>query len=429
MSDQEKMTIEERYKYLRMMKKRYQKADKQEKGRLLIEMEAITGQHRKSLIRAMNSRLERQPRRTQRRNSYGPEVDDALGVLAETMNYICAERLTPKLASMARHLVVHKELAVSPQLLMDLECISVPTVRRHLQRLAQDQPRLSRPRPTETNTLRRDIPMKRLSWQESQPGHVEVDLVHHCGQTASGEYLHTLQMIDVATGWSERVAVLGRSYRVMEAGFQHCLARLPFPLREIHPDNGAEFFNRQLLRFFDCIQPPIQLSRSRPYHKNDNRFVEQKNATLVREFLGYDRFDTAQHTNLLNHIYDLMWLYYNFFQPVMRLEEKTSTRDDSGGLHVTRKFDTSQTPFERLCASQTASELDLRPLHALYQRTNPRQLRRDIYALLDQFFTLPTATPGVSENVFDTFPIPLTFPKGEQDSLVTLSNDRTIHSR
>jgi hypothetical protein len=428
MSDQEKMTIKERYKYLRMMQRRYQKAAKKEKGQLLNEMEVMTGQHRKALIRAMNSRLERQRRRSQRGNSYGPEVDDALGVIAEAMDYICAERLTPNLVSIACQLAAHNELTISPELLTDLEHISVPTVRRHLQRRAQDQPRLARSRPTNTNTVRRDIPMKRLSWQESEPGYLEVDLVHHCGLTTSGEYVHTLQMVDVATGWSEQVAILGRSSRVMEAAFQHCLARLPFPVREIHPDNGAEFFNHQLLRFFGRIEPPIQLSRSRPYHKNDNRFVEQKNASLVRAFLGYDRFDTAQHTNLLNHIYDLKWRYHNLFQPVMRLAHKTSTRTDQGILHITRKFDTPQTPFERLCASQTASQLDLRPWHTLRQQTNPRQLRRDIYALLDQFFNLPTATPGVSENVFDTFPIPLTFLKGEKDNLVTLSNDRTIHS-
>ena len=423
MSDDERMTLDERYKYLRMMKKRYEQANKQEKGRLLLEMEAMTGQHRKSLLRALNSRLERQPRRRQRGNSYGPEVDDALRVIAESMDYVCAERMTPGLVRMAHHLAAHNELDLTPQLLLDLEQISVPTVRRHLQRLQQDQPHLARRRPNETNPMRREVPMKRLPWQESQPGHFEVDLVHHCGPSTSGEYVHTLQMIDVATGWSERVAVLGRSFRVMEAGFQHCLERLPFPLRQIHPDNGAEFFNNQLLRFFGRIQPPVQLSRSRPYHKNDNRFVEQKNASLVRALLGYDRFDTIQHTNLLNHIYDLLWLYYNFFQPVMRLAEKTCTRTAQGTLHVKRQFDTAQTPFERLCASQTASELDLHPLYALRQRTNPRQLRNHFYVLLDRFFALPTAPPGVAQSVFQTFPIPFTILEGGQDTLVALSND------
>ena len=129
--------------------------------------------------------------------------------------------------------------------------------------------------------------MKRIPWDEAEPGHFEVDLVHHCGPSASGEYVHTLQMVDVATGWSERVAVLGRSFRVMRVGFQRCLERLPFPVLEIHPDNGSEFLNHHLVRFFRDTVQEVDLSRSRPYHKNDNRNVEQKNSTLVRAYLGY----------------------------------------------------------------------------------------------------------------------------------------------
>ena len=120
-------------------------------------------------------------------------------------------------------------------------------------------------------------------------------------------------MIDVATGWSERAAVLGRSYRVMADGFQRCLARLPFPVLEIHPDNGTEFFNQHLVRFFRETVQGLQLSRSRPYHKNDNRNVEQKNATLVRAYLGYARLDSAAQTIALNHLYDQMRRYYKYY--------------------------------------------------------------------------------------------------------------------
>ena len=158
-------------------------------------MEALTGQHRKSLIRAMNSRLERRPRLRQRGNSYGPEVDDALRVITESMDYICGERMTPGLVPMTRHLVAHNELELTPRLLADLRHISAPTVRRHLQRLRQGEPRLAHRRPTETNSIRRDIPMKRLSWQEREPGHIDLDLVHHCGPTAPAEYIHTPQRI------------------------------------------------------------------------------------------------------------------------------------------------------------------------------------------------------------------------------------------
>ena len=186
--------------------------------------------------------------------------------------------------------------------------------------------------------------MKRIPWQEQEPGHFEVDLVHHCGRTASGEYMHTLQMIDVATGWSERVAVLGRSYLVMQDGFSRILDRLPFPVLEIHPDNGSEFFNDHMLRFWRGLKPKPQLSRSRPYHKNDNRFVEQKNSTLVRNYLGYDRLDTIAQTLAVNQLYDMMWLYYNFFQPVMRLAEKTWSREEGQPSRVKRRYDKAATP-------------------------------------------------------------------------------------
>ena len=115
-------------------------------------------------------------------------------------------------------------------------------------------------------------------------------------------------MIDVATGWSERVAILGRSYRVMEDGFRRIMIRLPFPMQHVHSDNGSEFINDHLLRFWQKQDAPIALSRGRPHHSNDQRFVEQKNSTLIRNYLGYERFDTVVHTQFLNLLYNKMWL-------------------------------------------------------------------------------------------------------------------------
>jgi IS30 family transposase len=129
--------------------------------------------------------------------------------------------------------------------------------------------------------------MRRIPWDTTEPGHFEVDLVQHGGPHPTGDYVYTLQMVDVATGWSERVAVLGRGQRRMEEGFRRILARLPFPIKELHPDNGPEFLNHHLVRFFGETLTGLQLSRSRPYQKNDNRFVEQTNATLVRAYFGH----------------------------------------------------------------------------------------------------------------------------------------------
>ena len=158
-------------------------------------------------------------------------------------------------------------------------------------------------------------------------------------------------MIDVATGWSERVAILGRSSRVMEDALCRALTRLPFPMLEIHPDNGSEFFNAHLLRFFKEHAKAPYLSRSRPYHKNDNLFVEQKNSTLILEPLGYQRFATVAQTRVINHLFDLMWAYYNFFQPVMRIRKKVISSTEDVGSRVKRRYDQARTPLDRLCAT------------------------------------------------------------------------------
>ncbi|HEM62403.1 MAG TPA: transposase [Chloroflexi bacterium] len=306
MPEEEEMTIDERFKYLRLMKRQYVEAGRTERGRLLDDMERMTELHRKSLIRLMSGSVKRKPRRKQRGRTYGSEVDDALRVIAESHDYICAERLQPTLVEMATHLARHGEIDLSPRLLDQLSRISISTVRRILKRLGQDEPRLPRKGPAEANRVAREIPMKRIPWNEQQPGHFEVDSVHHCGVSSAGHYVHTVQMVDVATGWTEQVATLGRSYRAMEDGFLRILARLPFPVLEIHPDNGSEFLNAHLVHFWKEKVQGVVLSRSRPFHKNDNRFVEQKNSTLVRAYLGPARFDTAQQTNAINQLYEKM---------------------------------------------------------------------------------------------------------------------------
>jgi hypothetical protein len=413
MSAEVKMTLNERRKYLLRMRLRYVQAKRSERSRLLDEMEQVTELHRKSLIRLMQTEPMRHPRQRQRGRSYGPEVDDAIRVIAESLDYICAERLTPGLVPTAQLLIAHGELAVSEGVLAQLARISVRTVKRILRRLRQDEPRLPRRGPERARSVLRQIPAQRIPWDIAEPGHCEVDLVHHCGASASGDYLHTLQMVDVATGWSERVAVLGRSSLVMEAGLRRILARLPFPLLELHPDNGSEFLNHHLWRFFQGQLPGLRLSRSRPWQKNDNRFVEQKNQSLVRAYLGHDRLDSLAQVALVNQLYDQMWLYYNFFQPVLHTAEKTLVRGEGQRPHLKRRYDTAQTPFERLVAAKALSAEQQTCLEQLRQQTNPRQLRRAIYALIDRIAALPLADAPV--DVRDCLPIlahPVPLPAG-----------------
>ncbi len=401
MSHEDKMPIDDRLKYLRRMQQRYERANRAGRGVLLDEMEAFTSLHRKTLTRLMHQPLMRQPRAKQRGRSYGLDVDHALCVIAESHDDICAERLQPNLVPMALHLARHDELEATAELLDQLARISVSTIRRRLSVLRQCEiaPR-SRTGPPQPNPILRQVPMGRIPWDVGQPGHFEVDLVHHCGLSSSGLYVSTLQMIDVASGWTERTAVLGRSYLVMQDAFQFLLDRIPFPVLEIHPDNDSAFFNHHLFRFWGERLVGGQLSRSRPYHKNDNPFIEQGNSSLVRAYLGDERFDTVAQTWVLNYLYDRMWLYHNAFQPVMRLQEKLAIPAPSGSTsRVRRIHDQARTPLERVIAAGVLLPEAQARLEALYATTNPRALHNEIYERLDYLMSLPCATSKHSEDV------------------------------
>jgi hypothetical protein len=401
MAEYKEMSINERRKYLRIQQKRYTAADRSMRSQLLDEMEAVTHLDRKSLIRLMASDLERKPRSRQRGRSYGLEVEQAVRVIAKSTDFICAERLTSNLVWLAQLLADHREIATSPALLEKLESISESTLRRILTDARRTQRLLPRPVPHFGNRVLRDIPMRRIPWNEDQPGHFETDLVHHSGPWIEGDFVHTLQLVDVATGWSERVALLGRSYLVMEDAFRRVLRRLPFPVVELHPDNGSEFFNAHL-RAFWSEHPEVRLTRSRPYHKNDNRFVEQKNDTLVRHYFGHRRFDTVAQTLAMNQLYDDLWLYYNFFQPVMRTCEKIVVREEGKVVHLKRRFDNAATPLDRLLATGVLALDKAAALLQLRQRTNPLALRERIYQQLDAINAMPEHPWGQIEDVRDT---------------------------
>ncbi|MGI8826740.1 MAG: integrase [Chloroflexota bacterium] len=384
MATTDPMTIDERRKYLAKMDLMYAKEDKRERSRLLDEMEAVTGLHRKSVLRLLHGPgLGRRPRRGGRGRTYGAATEDVIRVVWESLDYVCTERLTPALLPTARHLAIFGEVHLSDTMEEQLASISRATVGRLLQRLRQDTPRLPRRGPEQANRVRRDVPMERIPWQTAEAGHFETDLVHHGGESAAGDYVHTLQLVDVATGWSERVAVFGRSQVAMEGGFQHVIDRLPFRIRQLHPDNGSEFFNDHLVRFFGITITGLRLSRSRPYHKNDNRFVEQKNDSLVRAYLGTARLDTRAQCDALNALYEQMWIYYNLFQPVLHLSKKTVIEG-----RLRRQWDTARTPYERLLATGALDAKARERLAQLYATTNPRQLRLAIHEAIPRLWDL-----------------------------------------
>src|SRR6266566_2446411 len=342
MLTEEQMTVSERRKYLKLMKARYVSANRAERGCLLTEMHQVTGLHRKSVIRLMHAAsLDRKKRSRPRSRQYGLEV----------------ERVVARI---------------------------LRKYRSHLVRLPQKGAERA-------NQSTKGVPMGRIPWDISDPGHFEVDLVHHSGGSTAGQYGHTIQLVDVATGWSERVAILGRGQTAMEAGFRRILERLPFVVVELHPDNGSEFFNQHLVRFWKDKVTGVQLSRSRPYQKNDNRMVEQKNDTLVRQFVGQLRLDTPEQVQALGALYERMWVYYNLFQPVLHLRQKTVVGD-----RVKRKWDQAQTPYERVQALGVLPPEQQARLQQLYEQTNPLALRQEIYQRLAGLWDMPSAEAGTA---------------------------------
>jgi hypothetical protein len=402
MTLEERMTIDERRKYLHKMRIRYwQTQDRKERSQLLDEMEAVTELHRKSLLRLIHGDLARKPRRNQRGRTYGPPVQAVVQVVAESLDYPCAERLQPNLVWMAQHLEKHGEFTLSADVLEKLGQISVSTLRRMLGPVGREIDRLahSKKRPGTANQLLQSVPMRRIAWNEVETGHFEVDLVHHGGTSVEGQYIHTLQLVDVATGWSECAPLLGRSFRAMEDAFTCILHRLPLAIRELHPDNGSEFFNAFLMKYWKEQIKDLELSRSRPFHKNDNRFVEENNYSLVRAYIGYVRLDTLEHVRLLHQLYDQLWLYHNFFQPVMRLQQKQIRPSQ---LRYKRIYDQAQPPFDRLCAKEGVSAEKIHQLQAIREASNPRQIRSRIEQLTHQLFQLPGAKEGQTEDVLQS---------------------------
>jgi hypothetical protein len=398
-----KLDIDQRFALMSRCREKYAHADKGTKGRMLDGLQEVTGLSRKTIIRHLRGSCERKPRRRERGHKYGGQVDDALRIIHEAYDRICAERLTPNLVLFADKLTAHGHLDLREGVRELLGEISVSTVRRALSRIHQDEPQ-RRPAPRRSQGLLASIPMERIACFESEPGHFEADLVHHTGSSGSGEYVHTLNMVDVATGWCEMVALLGRSRRVMKAAFRRVALRVPFPVLEVHTDNGTEFLNHHLVHFYGHRFKGVRLSRSRPGEKNDNRFVERANGAIIRRWLGRDRLDTAAQTNALNRLYDDLWVYQNFHQPSMRLIEKEFHADTR---RIRRRWDVARTPYQRLITSGVLDREAVSRLQAIYERSDPLALRETILRNISALFELPGADPDHTEDIFQTLDLPL----------------------
>jgi hypothetical protein len=370
--------------YAALQRERYRQATRAEKGRLLDEVVAVAGIHRKAAIRL----LRRAPRRRAspgpggRPRAYGPPVAAAAEVLWQASGRIGAHRLHPFVPELLDRLLRCGELTLAPATDKLVRQASRPTLARLLgPARAQYPPRgpvLTRPGPL----LKHEIPIRTFTeWDDARPGFLEVDLVGHCGPTTEGFYLCTLCAVDIATAWVELQPVWGKGRDHVGGAVDRIRRRLPMPLVGLDSDNGGEFINRWLLDY--CRRHGITFTRSRAWKKNDSAHVEQKNGAVVRQLIGYDRFTSRAAYAHLWRIYRLARLHINFFQPVEKLV--TKTRD---GARVHRVYDRAQTPYQRLCAAEVLSADARRALETLYQSLNPLQLRRALEHELDGLWAL-----------------------------------------
>lgn len=372
------LTLREKQSVTRELAAKYARASKKVKSLLIKQLVELAGYSRLHAARV----LKRPPKLGRPRSPhgkrglvYGPLVIEALRKVWLILDCISGKRLAPFLAEIVPILERHGELRLDDDTRKKLLSMSAATIDR---RLAQDRRsmRVKGRSGTKPGTLlKHNIPIKTFSeWSCTEPGFVEMDLVGHDGGNTRGDYAQTLDVVDVATRWTETRAVKNKAQKWVFEALKHIIARFPFPIKGMDSDNGSEFINNHLVRF--CAQNSITFTRSRAYRKNDSCYVEQKNWSVVRRTVGYARYTTDAQVMLLNEIYETLRLYTNYFQPVMVLTSK-----ERKGSKVTKHYDAPKTPYQRVMASPYVSQEVKDLLTNEYQTLNPARLKRRLLAL------------------------------------------------
>jgi len=354
---------------------RYRRAGRAAKGQILDEFVAATGYHRKHALRLM--RQGPPPPRAGhggRPRRYDAVVIGALREVAAASDWLCGKRLAPFLSELVPALEAEGALHLAEPVRERLLGMSAASIDRHLRtaRLQRRPSGLSTTKPG--SLLKQQVPVHTYTpWDEQRPGFVEIDLVAHCGTTTAGFYLNSLTVTDVATGWTECVGVWGKGQAAVFAALEQARTRLPMPLLGIDSDNGSEFLNAHLIRW--CEQEQLTFTRSRPYWKNDQAHVEQKNWSIVRRLLGYDRYASEAALAALQAVYAHLHRWINHWQPVLKLVAK-----ERDGAKVRKRYDTAQTPYRRVLAWDGLVPDAAARLTAEHASSGPRAVWRQVDA-------------------------------------------------
>ena len=372
------MSLQSRKEYIGTMRRRYQETkSKTAKSGIIDEVVEVLEYHRKYAIQALNG-LE--PSRAVSLKRHRPvQYSEALPTIQtvwEALDYPCAERLHPVLCHTAELLKKYREIAFGQEVAEQLSRISCSTLARRIARWDSLKFRRALPH-KKPNGLRSEIPIECYAWNEDKPGALEIDLVEHNGGSSLGHFAYTLSVVDIVSGFSRRRAVLGRGQAGVHRELGDIINQWPFHPWGLHSDNGSEFLSDQLLRF--CRQNGLSFTRGRPYHKNDNAHVEQKNRQYVREIVGYERFDTPEAVEWLNQVYGLLDTYANLFLPMRKVVYKQRK-----GTHISKRYDAACAPLERLVQAGVLSASTEAALNLQVQNTNPLALHRQLERLLLQ---------------------------------------------
>jgi hypothetical protein len=391
------MSVRARREVVARVAPRYQEVGGKQKSPILDEFVATTGYARKYAIRLLSSPVRTPaPIQRSRPRRYGPAVGEALTVAWSAANGICAKRLVPFLPDLVSALERHGHLHLDGETRALLVRLSPATADRLLRSVRQtDKPRgSSTTKPG--GLLKQQIPVRTFAaWDDVRPGFLEADLVAHCGGNAEGAFLYTLTLTDVSTGWTECLPLLHRGQDAVIQALTHARRLLPFPLLGLDTDNGGEFINAAMLAY--CAGEHITFTRGRVARSNDQCFVEQKNGSIVRQLVGYDRFTGEPAYRQLAELYRAVRLYVNFFQPSVKLRAK-----ERNGSQVCRRYDVARTPYQRVLAAEILDIPTQEWLSQLATALDPVLLLRQLQTLQDALWRHASLPPAAAARNAET---------------------------
>jgi len=367
------MDIKTKQQYMETLRERYLKGNKKEKGKILDEYCRNTGEERKYAIKKFRYKVKPKECRQKRKEYYDGYVKAALVSMWRIFDYPCGQRLATLLKDETDRMRRLGEIVCSNEVAKKLKKITSATIDRKLEHEREVELNKRKYKPTHTFPLKNEVPVKTSAELDREnPGVTQIDFVEHCGASVSGEYVNSLSITDIFSGWWEGDAVMGKGQERALLAIDEAKNRSPFNWREMHPDNGTNIMNYHIYKY--GLNNNISLSRSRPYKKNDNCFVEQKNSTHIRKEFGYLRYDTELERKIMLDLYqNELRLYKNFFQPVIKLASKVRFKG-----RVKRKYDKAKTPYRRLMESDKVSREKKKELEMIYESLNPAELKRNI---------------------------------------------------